>query len=154
MPVSILIQETKLKESKTFILKNYSFEHRAQPTNEDENAKGGVGIFIRKEIPYISINLDTNFQVVAVQLYLHQKITSCSIYIPPDQIFTQQELEKLIQQLPKPFILSGDFNSHNKIWFDKKTDNKGRIIENFILENNLCLLDKILIRALKKLTKS
>ena len=142
MPVSILIQESKMKGNQIFELKNYSFEHKAQNINEEENAKGGVGIFVRKEIPYISVNLNTSFQAVAVQLYLHKKITLCSIYIPPDKKFTQLELENLIQQLPKPFILSGDFNSHNEIWFDKKTDNKGKVVENFILENNLCLLDE------------
>ena len=142
MPIAICIQESKMKENKSFEIKNYSFEHKPQQTDEEENAKGGVGIFIRKEIPYISVNLNTNFQAIAVQLYSHKKITLCSLYIPPDQIFTQQELENLIQQLPKPFILTGDFNSHNEIWFDKKTDIKGRIVENFILENNLCLLDE------------
>ena len=142
MPISILIQESKIKENQNFVLKNYSFEHKPLPINENEIAKGGVGIFIRNEIPYISLNLNTNFQAIAVQLYIHKKITLCSIYIPPDQIFNQQELENLIQQLPKPFILSGDFNSHNEIWFDKNTDAKGRIVENFILENNLCILDE------------
>ena len=120
MPVSIFIQESKMKEDQNFELKNYTFEHKPQLINEEENAKGGVGIFVRKEVPYISVNLNTTLQAVAVQLYLHKKITLCSIYIPPDQKFTQLELENLIQQLPTPFILSGDFNSHNEIWFDKK----------------------------------
>ena len=142
MPIAILIQESKLKENHNFCLKNYSFEHKSQVINEEENAKGGVGIFIRKETPYISINIASKFQAIAIQLSLHKKITFCSIYIPPEETFTQNELENLIQQLPKPFILSGDFNSHNEIWFDKKTDIKGKIVENFILENNLCLLDE------------
>ena len=142
MPVAILVQESKIKENQNFELKNYTFNHKPQTINEEENAKGGVGIFVRKEIPYTSVNLNTNFQAIAVQLYLHKKVTLCSIYIPPDRNFTQIELENLIQQLPKPFILSGDFNSHNEIWFDKKTDTRGKIVEKFILENNLCLLDE------------
>ena len=140
-PLAILIQESKLKENYNFNLKNYTFEHKTQPINENENTKGGVGVFIRKEIPYKTINITSNLQVVAVQLSIHKKITFCSIYIPPEQNFHQIDLENLINQLPKPFILSGDFNSHNEVWYDKKTDKKGKIVENFILENNLCLLD-------------
>ena len=82
MPIAICIQESKMKENKSFEIKNYSFEHKPQQTEEEENAKGGVGIFIRKEVPYISVNLDTNFQAIAVQLYSHKKLTLCSLYIP------------------------------------------------------------------------
>ena len=142
MPIAFLIQESKLKENHNFCLKNYSFLHKAQLVNEGENSKGGVGILIRKDTPYVPVNINTNFQAIAAQISCHKKITFCSIYIPPEQDFTKIDLENLIQQLPKPFVLSGDFNSHNQIWFDKKTDRKGEIVENFILENNICLLDE------------
>ena len=113
MPIAILVQETKLKENQNFHLKNYNFEHQFQPINEEEKAKGRVGICIRKEIPYVPINLISEFQTIAIQLSLHKKITICSIYIPPEKDFSQTDLEHLIQQLPKPFILTGDLNSHN-----------------------------------------
>ena len=54
MPVAFLVQESKLKENHNFHLKNYSFLHKAQQINEGENAKGGVGIFIRKDTPFVS----------------------------------------------------------------------------------------------------
>ena len=142
MPVAFLVQESKLKENHNFHLKNYSFLHKAQQINEGENAKGGVGIFIRKDTPFVSVNINSNFQVIAAQISCHKKITFCSIYIPPEQDFTKIDLENLTQQLPKPFVLSGDFNCHSQIWFDKNTDRKGKIIEDFILENNICLLDE------------
>ena len=53
-------------------------------------------------------------------------------------------MEHLIQQLPKPFIIMGDSNSHSNIWGCRDTDQKGRIIEDGIDRNinNLLLYDK------------
>ena len=48
-------------------------------------------------------------------------------------------MEHLIQQLPKPFIIMGDFNSHSYMWGCRDTDQKGRIIEDVINRNNLLL---------------
>ena len=89
MPIAFLVQETKLKENHNFCLKNYSFLHKAQIINEGENSKGGVGIFIRKNTPYVPVNINTNFQATAAQISCHKKITFCSIYIPPEQDFTK-----------------------------------------------------------------
>ena len=44
-------------------------------------------------------------------------------------------LEHLIQQLPKPFIIMGDFNSHSNVWGCRDTDQKGIIIEDVINRN-------------------
>ena len=49
------------------------------------------------------------------------------------------DIENLIPQLPKPFIIMGDFNSHSNVWGCRDTDNKGRIIEDVINRNNLLL---------------
>lgn len=43
---------------------------------------------------------------------------------------TELELNhNLIQQIPKPFILLGDFKGHNEICWSSKTNGKGKIIE-------------------------
>ena len=49
------------------------------------------------------------------------------------------DIEHLISQLPKPFIILGDFNSHSIVWGCRDTDQKGRIIEDVINRNNLLL---------------
>ena len=46
---------------------------------------------------------------------------------------------KLLIKLPTPFLLLCDFNGHNFIWGSDDVNDKGRIIENFINKNNLCL---------------
>lgn len=142
-PACICIQETKLKDNHSFNFHNYVFEHQPQLLGENDMAKGGVGIIIKPGINYTRININTNFQAIAVQLNLHRKITVCSIYIPPKPFkFTENDLENLIKQLPAPFILTGDFNSHSKLWYNKKTDARGKIVENFLIKNNINLLDE------------
>ena len=47
-------------------------------------------------------------------------------------------MEHRIQQLPKPFIIMGDFNSHSNVWRCRDTEQKGIIID-VINRNNLRL---------------
>ena len=35
----------------------------------------------------------------------------CSLYLPPHCKFSKHDLENLINQLPRPYLLLGDFNS-------------------------------------------
>ena len=108
----------------------------------DEIAHGGVGIFIRKDIPYVSLDVNSNFQLIAIQIFIPKKVTICNIYIHDKTNFSENDLKNVINQLPQPYILTGDFNSHNPLWFDQKLDKRGEIIEKFILENNISLLDE------------
>ena len=71
-------------------------------------------------------------QAVAISATLHKTITVCSVYIPPNEEPKDLELNNLIEQLPRPFIIMGDFNSHNEIWGSKKTDKKGKSHRIFI----------------------
>ena len=43
--------------------------------------------------------------------------------------------------MPKPFILSGDFNSHHTLWGCIDTNDKGRTIEEFITKQDLVLFN-------------
>lgn len=50
------------------------------------------------------------------------------------------QLNQMVEQLPSPCILMGDFNSHSTLC-GGHTKTKGRIIEKFIYNNDLCLLN-------------
>ena len=50
-------------------------------------------------------------------------------------------MDQLIDQLPKPFILMGDFNSHHTLWGCLNTNDKGRKIEKFITNHDLVMLN-------------
>ena len=76
---------------------------------------------------------------MAVSVTLHRTISICSIDIPTGSKVIKIDLDEIVNQLPTPFLLFGDFNGHNFIWGSDDINDKGRIIENFIHKNNLCL---------------
>lgn len=102
---------------------------------------GGISILIRNDFPQSKIQLKTHIQAVATKATLHRTINICSIYIPPHNPLNEIDLNNLIDQLPRPFLLLGDFNSHNVIWGSKYSDKKGKNLENIINNNDFCLLN-------------
>ena len=75
-------------------------------------------------------------QADTISATLHKTIT---VYIPPNEELKESELYNSIEQFPRPFIIMGDFNSHNEIWGSKKTDKKGKVIESLLNQHQLCM---------------
>ena len=133
----ICLQETHLKNNITINMKNYYlYNYIKQYT---DRPCGGSSIIINNNIPHSEITLNTNMQPVAISTTLHKTIIVCSVYIPLNEEPKELELNNLIEQLPRPFIIMGDFNSHNEIWGSKKTDKKGKVIESLLNQHQLCM---------------
>ena len=47
----------------------------------------------------------------------------------------------MIQQLPAPFVLVGDFNAHSPSWGDVRQDSRRQMVEKLLDDYNLCLLN-------------
>ena len=73
----------------------------------------GVSPFLKDGTPHKHIILNTNLQAVAVTMNCHRSMTICSVYLPPNRPVGIGELRQLAKQLPKPFMLQGDFNGHH-----------------------------------------
>ncbi|XP_046807404.1 uncharacterized protein LOC111687197 [Lucilia cuprina] len=54
----------------------------------------------------------------------------------------ENELNNITSQFDLPYLLLGDFNSHNSLWGSSRTDSRGKIVEKFINNNNLNILNK------------
>ena len=134
----ICLQETFLKENEKLNIRQHTICN--QINKDTTRASGGISIIINNTQLQSQINLNTKLQAIAVSVTLHKTISICSLYIPPNSNIIELELEDLIQLL-KPFILMGDFNSHNQIWGSRDTNKRGHTIENFMNKNNLCLLN-------------
>ncbi|XP_047740982.1 mucin-3A-like [Hyalella azteca] len=80
-------------------------------------------------------------QAVAVRLQLHRLLTVCNIYVPPRYPLSIYDLVQLSRQLPPPYLIIGDFNARNPIWGDTNTNQHGDIVEQFLVEADLCLLN-------------
>ena len=136
-PAIICPQETHLKNNTSINMKNYdSYNHIKQYT---DRPCGGSSIIIHNKITHSEITQNTKMQTVAISATLHKTITVSSVYIPENEEPKELELNNLIEQLPRPFVIMGDYNSHNEIWGSKKTDKKCKEIEPLLNEHQLCM---------------
>ena len=137
-PSVICLQETFLKQSDNVSFRDFNMFNYICP--DGQRASGGTSIMVKSNVPHSQFDLNTNLQAVAVNVTLSKKITICSIYLPPSDTLSKNSLVNLIDQLPHPFLLVGDFNGHSKVWGCSDTNDRGEIIEDVIAENDLCLL--------------
>jgi hypothetical protein len=76
----------------------------------------GVATFINDTIDSKNILIISDLKTITILVKFQKPLCTCNIYIPDIKIFTKQHLKDVIKQFPKPFILLGDFNSHNTSW--------------------------------------
>ena len=95
----------------------------------------------KSSLPQREIKLKTNLQAKAVSVTLDKEITFCSVYIPPSFELRSEHLNSLLKQLPSPFMILGDFNGHNLLWGSNDNDPRGDLIEEFITQNDICLMN-------------
>ena len=104
-------------------------------------ASGGSSLLVHSTLPQRHIKLKTDLQAVAVSVTLEKEITFCSVYIPPSYLLRSEQLTSLLEQLPSPYMLVGDFNGHNVLWGCNDNDPRGELIEDFITKNDICLMN-------------
>ena len=68
-------------------------------------------------------------------------LTVCNVYIPPSLNVNFLDLKHLIEQLPAPFVLVGDFNAHSPLLGDVRQDSRGQMVEKLLNDYNLCYLN-------------
>ena len=88
----------------------------------DDYHERGVAILTRKYTNVKPIPLNTNLQAIATRVWLNKSYTVCSLYLPHIPV-TKAEIQNLMNQLPKPFILVGDMNARYKQW-GENVDNR------------------------------
>lgn len=138
-PGILCLQETNFKNFECGQLRGYTATYKNR--SNAAHASGGVATFVKENIPCEEILLITPLEAVAISVSIPQKLTICNVYLPNSYNLKKRELHNLVQQLPKPFIVVGDFNSHNPQWGSSRTDQRGNIVEKFIDEANLVILN-------------
>ena len=141
-PVALCLQELQVSDTYTPNNELYNLISKLPHIPTGHRPHGGAGILIRKDLPHSVIPLNTSIQAVACRVSTFQPITICSIYLPPSYSWKHTELLTLVSQLPPPILLRGDFNAHNSLWGCTDTNGKGLEVANFLLQSNLCLLNK------------
>ena len=137
-PDCICLQEIKLK--KEIKISNRYTVHTLTTMGQDV-PKGGVMIAIKTNIEHSRIHLHTTLQVVAIETPTSNVGSIASMYLPPGQNINRDEISEVIEQLPKPLMLLGDFNAHHKLWYNNFNDARGKDIERILSENELLCLN-------------
>ncbi|GFY09376.1 putative RNA-directed DNA polymerase from transposon X-element [Trichonephila clavipes] len=83
---------------------------------EGSSVSGGVCIFTSLDVPSSALPPRTSLQAVAVRIHSTSLITVCCLYLPPNAVIHQQNLNNLVDQLPAPFVILGNFNGHSILW--------------------------------------
>ena len=141
------LQETKLGDSNYNPGLNFSF-HRSPPIIE-LRAQGGTAFIIHKSVQYSIIQLDTDLQACAVRVQLiGRQVTLCSLYLDPnleDHLYDNlghnrrldiSDIQDLVNQLPPPYVLMGDFNAKHTLWGNLRCDNWGYVVEQLLDDND------------------
>ena len=68
-------------------------------------------------------------------------VTIVSFYNSRSNTISEYLISTLFQQLPKPLILTGDFNSFHQIWRSPANGNCGCQVLSFINKNQLKVLN-------------
>ncbi|GFU47421.1 putative RNA-directed DNA polymerase from transposon X-element [Trichonephila clavipes] len=137
-PVCVALQETFLKSCHTTKIRRYGCVRK---DTEGPSVSGGVCIFTSLDVPSSALLLRTSLQAVAVKIHSTSLITVCCLYLPPNTVIHQHDLNNLVDQLPTPFITLGDFNRHSTLWGSTKTNPRGRQIEQVLSDHCLYLLN-------------
>ena len=78
---------------------------------------------------------------MAARVTLNKAVTFCSIYFPPSDHVAKTDLINLIEQLPSPFVLLGDFNGHSPVWGNESYNIRGQMLEDLFSEMDLFILN-------------
>ncbi|GFX06658.1 hypothetical protein TNCV_382541 [Trichonephila clavipes] len=122
-PACVAFQETFLMSTMTMQVRGYNCVRR--DVDGDTSPTGGVCLFTSNLFPSNVVTLHTSLQAVAVRIHVHSLVTVCCVYLPPNDVVPQVDLNHLVSQLPAPFILLGDFNGHSPLWGHDVTNSRG-----------------------------
>lgn len=134
--------ETWLKPRHHIRFKNYEFVRL-----DSGNDHNGVAILIHKSLNFKKLDTfsDDSIQNIAIRLYYgnNKELTILSLYSPKlcSLPFTKQKFNNLIQSLPEPLVIAGDFNALHHNWGCMTSDTRGSDILECVDDNSLVILN-------------
>ena len=95
----------------------------------NDRATRGVALLINKSYLFSEVHLNTPLQAVAARVTLNRVVIFCSIYLPLSDHVAKTDLINLIEQLPSPFVLLGDFSGRSPVWGNESYNSRGQMLE-------------------------
>ena len=135
----VALQETQIPLNRMYKIPKFNSIAKIGTVNRRNH--GGVALYIHESIPYSEVTISTQLQAVAATVHLGSKFTICNVYNSRSHDLTLNSLLQLYNQLPKPCIIVGVFNAYSRVWGCRDADSRGRILENFIEQADLVVLN-------------
>lgn len=135
-PTVFAVQETKFKPGKPSLVNGYSCLHKEPQVEANGRSHGGVALYVRRNVGLEQITLNTDLQAVAAKIKMPVNLTVCSLYLPYET-YTINDVKDLMDQMPRPLLLLGDFNTHHRTW----GSGKGRELLQLLEDQDLVLLN-------------
>ena len=133
-PKVIALQET-LRENFTFA----GFEISHKKVNPSDR---GVSLMVDSSLPSSVVPLLTDLEATAARVSVGTKVyTFCNLYLSPSKTYSKASIENLLDQLPRPAVMMGDFNAHNPLWGSATSNQLGIDLEEIFSLRNLCVLN-------------
>ena len=137
-PICVALQETRIKNRSVKPPTQYNII-KSNITRQDDHERG-VAILIHKSYNYETIPLNTTLQACAAKIYVDNMYTVCSIYLPHEQV-RKHQIIRIIEQLPRPFLIMGDMNARSPLWGDTVRNEKGTLFEEIMLETDVIIMN-------------
>ena len=106
---------------------------------EDAVPDQGMITLVQWDVPAYGIALATNLQALAVRVEFGRAYTICNLCLHSNRRLTTQDLQSIINQLPQPYVIIGNFNSRHHLWGDNTINQLGCVIETLLIGDNICL---------------
>lgn len=142
-PDLLLLNETFLTPDRAFNLKTYNIIRQDRP-----DGYGGVATCVKNNLCFKVIKkfCSDNIQYIIINL---GKIYIINIYCNSNLVVDQTLLKALVENFNNgnvnsdndKIVIMGDFNSHHPLWDNAPINRGGRIISDFLLQNNLIVLN-------------
>ena len=137
-PACMSLQETMIRNRQVKPPSQYIIYNSNVVRNDGHER--GASILVHRTVHHEVIPLNTTLQATAIRLVLNKKYTLCSLYLPHHNI-NADEIEDLLQQLPRPFVLQGDLNARSGLWRDTVENPRGKMIEEIIRNNDVIVMN-------------
>ena len=133
------LQETLLGDASWKPNKHFKLEKSPHLGGDNR----GVALLLHSSLQYTRTRLLTTLEAVAVTIHSGRKITIASLYLSPNNYISKDEIKSVIRQLPRPFLLLGDFNAKHPLWdHSNPADQRGRLVEALIMEESLGIFNE------------
>lgn len=139
-PKIICLQETHIHNMNNISIPiNYTM----YSINTSNSRYGGVSILVHNSLQHRQIFLgrDPTIDTICIEIVSKIKFHIYSSYIPPNQNFSLQNLERVFYNSTIPSIITGDFNSWHVSWGSSSNNGRGKTLAKFINDSDYVLLN-------------